>query len=660
MGWMMKSPVLARLLLFLVVVGCQGAGNVPLLAQTAEGARDSGIVPRASDTRSDKGPLSPLHVVRRADYDLEDHAAIEQRMKEDIFYLASDELAGRGPYSAGLEAAAQHIASEFKAAGLKTDLIEGQPFQVFHRRAALGLGPEQKLSWEVSGRTETLESNRDFRPLSASTTAEVNLPLVFAGYGITSEEDEYDDYEEIDVTGKGVILLRHEPDQRGLTGKFAGKANSSHAFLRSKIANALERGAAAIFFCSSEWAVNENDQADDLLSFNLNMPRDFRPSVPVAHLTRDAVDRLLSRGGHPSLSDLEREIDTDLKPRSFPLKDAMARADFKIVNNERTQKNVLGLLPGKGDLAEETIVLGAHYDHLGMGGGGSLAPWTSEIHNGADDNASGTTVLLELARQIQALDGPHQRRILCIAFAAEEQGLIGSEYYARHPLFAMENTKAMLNFDMVGRLREGKLTVYGVDTAKEYASLLRKHAEPHALDLKMTRGGYGPSDHASFYSRGVPVLHFFTGFHPQYHRPSDTADLINIEGLRKIAQLAIGMIPELVTGDITPTGTRGGGIAGLGLGGPRRGGAANQEKPALGVQIRKPAMGEGIEVQRVVAGTPAEAAGLRAGDRILTWDETPVETVPGLIEMAKGAEPMQKVPLKILRGTIELEVTVSF
>ncbi|MEX0794180.1 MAG: M20/M25/M40 family metallo-hydrolase [Pirellulaceae bacterium] len=660
MGWMTKSPVLARLVLLLVLVGCQEADHAPLGSPVAEGKPNSGIVPSADAPLAEETPLAPVHVVRRADYDLEDHAAIEQRMKDDIFYLASDELAGRGPYSAGLEAAAQHIAREFKQAGLKTDLIEGQPFQVFHRRASLGLGREQKLNWQVEGRTETLTFNEDFRPLSASSTAKVDLPLVFAGYGITSAEDEYDDYQGLDVAGKGVILLRHEPDQRGLTGKFAGKENSEHAFLRSKIANALKQGAAAIFFCSSEWAVNENDQADDLLNFNLNMPRDFRPSVPVAHLTRDAVDRLLSSGGHPSLADLEREIDTDLQPRSFPLNGAMARADFKIINNERTQKNVLGLLPGKGDLGEETIVLGAHYDHLGRGGGGSLAPWTSEIHNGADDNASGTTVLLELARQIQALEGPHRRRILCIAFAAEEQGLIGSEYYVRHPLFAMENTKAMLNFDMVGRLREGKLTVYGVDTAKQYVGLLRKHAEPHTLNLKMTRGGYGPSDHASFYSRGVPVLHFFTGFHPQYHRPSDTADLVNIEGLRKIAQLASGIIPELATGDITPA-EPGGGIAGLGIASDLPPGeSASREKPPLGVQVRKPGMGQGIEVRRVISGTPAEAAGLRAGDRILTWNETPVETVPGLIGMAKGAEPMQKVPLKILRGTIELEVTVAF
>ncbi|GAA4439304.1 M20/M25/M40 family metallo-hydrolase [Bremerella cremea] len=594
------------------------------------------------------------------------NAAVESRIADDLNYLASDEREGRGPYSDGLEEASQYIAEQFELAGLNTRLIEGKPFQVFSKRDRVKLGEQNQLQLVAADGTTIEVPQSDYQPLSPTTTGAFDLPLTFAGYGITSPRDAYDDFAEFDAKGKAVIVLRHEPDQTGKTQKFAGSGNSKFAYLSTKIVNAIEHDAAAILIVTDEAALSKPGSGDDkLLSFQIRMPLDFDSKIPVVHVKRSMIDAMLKQAGKPSLAEWERKVDQDLKPNSFDLAGAHVRGEIDVETSKRTQKNVLGVLPGRGKLASEVVVVGAHYDHLGRGGSGSLAPWTKDIHNGADDNASGTVALLETMRQCVAFNGPDQRTMLFIAFAAEEQGLIGSEYYVRHPLFDIENTKAMLNYDMVGRLRKEKLTLYGFDTAKEFEGWVDAAAEKQGITLAKVPGGYGPSDHASFYGRGIPVMHDFTGFHSQYHRPSDDIEHINVPGIRKIVAMNIDILKHLVVDEIHPVvGSEGSMLdiylGGLGLGKP--GGEKkdpDQTRRALGVNVGDPTA-NGLPIVQVTKGGVAEVAGLRGGDLLLTWGGQKVQSIERLRDIVRAASQGEKISVRVMRGMLELELEVEF
>lgn len=583
---------------------------------------------------------------------------IESRISDDLSYLAADEREGRGPYSKGLQAAAEYIAEQFGDAGLRTKLIEEGPYQVFARRTYYDLGEVNKLAFAVDGEDARLLSSDDFHTLSPSISGKFDLPVAFVGYGISSEKDKYDDYADYDATGKMVIILRHEPDQSGKTGKFAGPGNSTFAYLSTKIENAIEHGAAGVLIVSDEVAVRKKQGQDELLEFQIRMPKNFEAKVPIIHVKRSSIDALLKHSGKDSLSEWESLVDTQWKPDSFDLDGVKVSGEVEITSSERTQQNVLGVLPGKGELASEVVVVGAHYDHLGRGGSGSLAPWTRDIHNGADDNASGTVALLETARQCATWDVPNRRTMLFIAFGAEEQGLIGSEYYVRHPLYDLEKTVGMLNYDMVGRLRSERLTVYGHNTAKEFDAWLAEAAPRQGIEINKISGGYGPSDHASFYGRGIPVMHDFTGFHSEYHRPSDDIEHINVPGIRKIVAMNMSILKHMATEPITPVMEEGGTLLDLYFGG-----GSENDSPIQGRTLGV-AVGDfdktGLRIKGVGKGSVAEKAGLRPGDVLLSWSGKPVKNIKELRTLINAAEAGESVPLRIMRGKVELEMEVEF
>lgn len=594
------------------------------------------------------------------------NARAETRLQDDLEYLASDQRGGRGPFSAGLAEAAHYIAQEFEEAGLNTELIEGKPFQVFSVRGDLEPGKKNYLSWRANNEPATKLPSDAFQTLSPSTSQTFDLPLVFAGYGITSSRDGYDDYAEIDVQGKAVVVLRHEPDSKGRTGKFAGSDNSKHAYLSTKIANAIEHGASAVIFVTDELALaDKRMQEDELLEFKIRMPDDFQPKVPVLHMKRSVLDTMLQRSQDLSVLQWEKTVDQTFQPNSFALENIRVSGETSIEKTKKSQQNVLAVLPGSGELASEVIVVGAHYDHLGLGGSGSLAPWTREIHNGADDNASGTAALLELARQSAAFNQANRRTILFIAFAAEEQGLIGSEFYVRHPLFDLENTVAMLNFDMVGRLRKDRLTAYGFDTAKQFEAWLEEAATEHGIQLNKVAGGYGPSDHASFYGRGIPVLHYFTGFHSDYHRPSDDVERINVQGLRQIVAMNVELLKQVTTQQIDPVRGSEGSLLDLYFGGMGAGGKTDPDEPGrptrrtLGVAIVRGNTAE-VTVGRVVPDSVAQKSGILPGDVIETWNGEAIQGQAEFTAAIQAAKPKQKVPVRIQRGTLKLELEVEF
>jgi hypothetical protein len=302
-------------------------------------------------------------------------------------------------------------------------------------------------------------------------------------------------------------------------------------------------------------------------------------------------------------------------------------------------------------LADETIVIGAHYDHLGHGGPGSLAPWTRDIHNGADDNASGTAALLEVAHRLATRSEKPPRRMVFIAFTGEERGLLGSAHYVKEPLFPLEKTVAMINMDMVGRLVDDKLVVYGTGTAEGFDSLVDRLNEKYNFKITKNESGYGPSDHTSFYAKGIPVMHLFTGTHRDYHRPSDDYDKINVEGMREEVDLVEDIVQEIAVNPERPKYLE-----------TKRPRTANRGKwPYFGSVPDYASEAKGLALQDVAKDGPAAKAGLKAGDVIVQFGErevTGIEDFAAALSQHKGGD---RVQVKFLRDgqTMTVEVTLD-
>ena len=486
--------------------------------------------------------------------------ASEERLRKDIVYLASDELEGRGPTTQGLVKAADFVADQFKKAGLKPGGVDGTWFQPFPYPANVLDEPAHLTLQGPKGQEIELKQGVQFNPLGLSHAGKLTASVVFAGYGVTSKEAKYDDYADIDATDKVVVILRDTPHfaDEERTGRLKGSASLSR-----KIDNAEKHKAAAILL------INDADYAkggDDLLDFAfhsvLAAHQRSDATVPILHVRRSVLQTMLTASAAAELPDLEHDIDSLGKPRSLELTGWTVAAEVKCHNGDVTLKNVIGVLDGAGPLANETVVVGAHLDHLGYGGaGGSRLGLVKrpEIHHGADDNASGSTTIMELARRFAALPDRKGRRLVFMTFSGEELGLEGSKYYCDHPLFPLEETAAMFNLDMVGRLRPGDMTkkdnvlVEGAPTGKNFNDLLQTVNKKYDFDLSVKSDSLpANSDHFSFYKKKVPVLFLWTGFHPDYHKPSDTADKINVEGMRKIADLSEDVISDLATEEKRP------------------------------------------------------------------------------------------------------------
>ncbi|MBM3967859.1 MAG: M28 family peptidase, partial [Planctomycetes bacterium] len=391
--------------------------------------------------------LGPIAILAVEDAAIEDDAAVtvkteaESRIYKDISYLASDELKGRAAETPGLKLAADYIAKRYSELGLQTDLFDGKPFQEFQLNGNPGASSEtnQLKITKPDGTVIELSLGDQFQPLSLGSNGNFNAPLVFAGYGITANDDtiKYDDYAGLDVQGKVVLVLRKEPQSTDPNSVFAGTEPSNYAFFTSKEMNAAKHGAAALVLIND--ANSEAATPGALLPVSGAGNAQSDDKIPTVFVSRSIVEKWLAEAGK-SLTDLESKIDSEFKPQSFELAGWTASGKTDISRRKIPSMNVLGLLPGKGSLADELVVVGAHFDHVGMGGAGSLAPGTYEIHNGADDNASGTVGLLETARRLTELvrSSPAEtprRSLLFIAFSGEELGLIGSEYYVNHPRF---------------------------------------------------------------------------------------------------------------------------------------------------------------------------------------------------------------------------------
>lgn len=621
-----------------------------------------------SASRGDAAPrtagVSPEAGVSYQPLELElTDSAVEQRLQKDAAHLASDDLEGRGVRTAGLELAAKHIAEQFDSAGLNTRHYGGTPYQEFELYSLGSEGTYEEAWLRLGSRTSTLDAGADFSTLLFARTKQAELPVVFAGFGITAGEIAYDDYHDLDVTGAAVVILRQMPP----AFSDSGRDLSSHSWIRTKIANAVKRGAAAVLFCSDSAALSRQvnvegrDVPEQLLQAELIAEPGEHP-VPVLHVRRSTLEPVLREMTGFDLTAAEQKLNSTLKPQGSRLTGLTLQTVVSTQRRGRTMKNVLGTLDGDGSHGPETIIVGAHYDHLGRGGWGSLSLGANhEIHNGADDNASGTAVLLEVGRQLAAREKPLPRRVLLIAFSAEELGLIGSRRYVREPLVPLEHTLAMLNLDMVGRLRNDRLTVYGTGTSPDWPGLLVPAARTQKLELQARSGGFGPSDHASFYEKGIPVLHFFTGFHPQYHRPGDDSELLNIEGMRRIAGLVTDLVVHMaesteplhksrsvqeLAGDRSIT------IEEL-LQGSR---STDSTRPLLGIVPGSRPGDAGITVERTLRNSAADRFGIRSGDVIQSIDGESVKSVEDLVRLVQAHAKSDSLTIRLSRNGIQLEV----
>jgi hypothetical protein len=542
---------------------------------------------------------------------LANNEASQERMKKDIFFLASKECEGRGVDTQGINKAADYIANEFKKAGLKPGGVNGTYFQPFTISGGFTVREATVQLVGPLGQKIDLKMFQDYQVLDLSTSGEVTAPLVFAGYGVRLPDGSYDDFMDLegvrrrqylDVVGKIVVVLRRVPRWDNAHCAFGGNQDKYAQFL-SKLFLAKKNKAAAVLFVNDR---SEAADGDRFASFGGGAA-----GVPVAQLRRNILDMMLVSSWGKTLRDVEAAIDRDLKPRSAPLTGWTATMNINMKPVTYACKNIIGVLEGHGPLKDEIVVIGAHYDHWGYGGGGSLAKdkTIKQLHPGADDNGSGTTSVMELARRFGAMKDRQGRTLVFMCYSAEERGLLGSKHYCnKEPLFPLDKTVAMVNLDMVGRLTDNKLRAEGVGTGKGFEEMVDKLNGEFGFTLQKLKGGLGPSDHDSFCRKKIPVLFFWTGIHMDYHRPTDTADRINIAGMEKIATLAEKCIVLLATQPERPVYVQVAG--GGGLGGP-------DNVPRLQVKFDYyEETTKGALIESVTEGGAGAQAGLKEGDRI--------------------------------------------
>ncbi len=550
-----------------------------------------------------------------------------------VRYLADDRLEGRAVATRGERCAGDYIAARFRALGLDPVGDQGSFFQTWNVRTGSGVGPGARFA---------LEDPRA-RPRDAVEVVPDEEEPASGGYALGEEWIPYGFSASATVRAALIVGSAESPslalpDSESVAGKalvIEGAAPHPHAppVDAHRIGSrAADLGATAVLVLLGDgdpWPSLKDERRAPLRV----------PVVAVRGRAAEDVRRWVSR------------------PSS-----GVAFLSVGVVPVRREARNVAAVLPGSGPLGSPPLVVGAHYDHLGLGGEGSLSPdAVGVVHNGADDNASGVAVLLEVAREL-AGEPPLARDVLFIAFTGEERGLWGSAKYVASPLRPLEGTVAMLNLDMVGRVRDDLLTVLGVGTAEEWTGLLEGANERTAspLDLRFVSDGFGASDHSSFYARGIPVLHFFSNTHPEYHRPEDDWHRINADGMERVTDLVAALVREILSGpDVVALTPVEGARNPSRMPGPRDGTAA---RGGFGVRVGTipdySRESGGMGITGVRDGSPADRAGLRGGDVIIRFGSHEVDDVYGYMYALQGFEPGDEVEVVVLRDGKRLKFAV--
>lgn len=568
-------------------------------------------------------------------------------VQRHISYLASEELGGRKPGEKGNELAAQYIAKHFKSYGLLPAGENGTYFQTFKVLKALASGANSSFEANINGTILTGKLDKDFRPMSVSSDTSASGEVVFVGYGISSDTLNFDEYAGVDVQGKIVMLLRFTPDYASKDERFRG-----YESLTKKAFTAREKGARGIIAVTGP----NDEEHPGLVALKVDR-QSVASGLPVINLISTLADSILKLAGiEKNLKTIQQEIYDTKKPLSFEIPNTRVTIRSELNKTYSPTANVIGLLEGTDPvLKNEYIVVGAHFDHLGMGGegSGSMKPDTIAIHPGADDNASGTAGMLELAEYFSSHRDMVKRSILFMGFSAEEMGLLGSAHYTNHPLVPMEKIVTMVNLDMIGRMKESTLVVEGVGTSPMWEELLWRENPDTVLKLKLKSDGYGPSDHASFYAKGVPVLFFFTNLHEDYHRPSDVWQKIHYNDEELVVRYASRVITQIANQSEKPQY--------IATKAPTVPGGGRSSRVSLGVVPDFAEEATGLKITGTRPGSAAEKAGLKGGDIIIQFSGKDVKNIYDFMYILEAHNPGDEVEIVVKRGeqTVELKATLE-
>lgn len=574
-----------------------------------------------------------------------------QRIFSHIKILASDSCRGRAPGTSGIEKAAAYIEEQFRLGSLQP---AGRDKYADTFRLATGakLGADNSVFFDVIVETPGVPADMtkptkiswklgiDYQPLGFSESGALTGNVVFAGYGLSTAT--YDDYAYVDVKGKTVIVLRGVP---GWAAK--DETLKIGASLRSKSTRARDKGATAIVFVSEK-----GDSADVLARFGLDKLGKYSGIVAL-HVRRTPCARIFPTTG-PTLFAAELAIEKTKTPQSFTLSGTVASINTQVVIEEGITRNIIGMIRGTDPtLASEYVVVGGHYDHLGMGDENSLATSpTPAIHYGADDNASGTSGVIELAYRLS--DNPAKRTVVFMAFSGEEKGLLGSKHWVTNPTLPLASVVAMINLDMIGRLKDGKLNVQGLGTSATWPALIDSAKKGLPLTVSTTADGFGPSDHSSFTGKSIPVLFFFTGLHSDYHRPTDTWDKTNSDGQAIVLKMVERAVRAIADAPVRPVFTKGSDQPAA------KSSSRSASKVTFGVIPDYTDDPQGLRITGVKSGSPAERAGLASDDIMTKLGSTEIKNIYDLMTALGTFKPGDTTNATVLRDGKAVTMKVTF
>ena len=524
------------------------------------------------------------------------------RMQSDLTFLSSDSLKGRLPGTLESDVARDFIQSRMAEFGLLPFGEEGylQPFPV---------AENVKVNYDITGLRmgkKVLIPHVDFYPVAYSSNGQASAKTVYIGYGIIKEDGSYNDYAGKDVEGKIAVLNISSPD-----GIHPHSTYNSYQSLNQRLKKAKEKGALAVLL------INPEKTASDVSELFKSI---VSVDIPVLFVRNQNIEEQLVAKSRKITLSVNMEEQTSLA------------------------YNIIGLVDNG---QRKTVVLGAHYDHIGMGAENSLYEGKPAIHNGADDNGSGTTLLLELLAYYGARKDQNYNYAI-LFFSAEESGLIGSKYFTEHPTFPLVTVDYMINFDMVGRLRDNRFQISGTGTALEWDRVLSKPI--HQLNIKKDPHGVGPSDHTSFYYKDIPVLHFFTGTHEDYHKPSDDVEKVNFKGMLKLSDFVKSITSktseyERLTFQKTKS-------------------AEQQTVPSftvtLGVMPDYIYGGPGVKLDGVTEDRPAAKAGIKTGDIVMKIGDFTIDDIYSYMRALSAYKPGDITNVVYQRGDKEIETEIQF
>ena len=557
------------------------------------------------------------------------------RYLDDIKALTTPAMEGRGDGSRGLTRAAHLLEQRYKSLGLEPAGTHSylQPFTVITGAQLKGKNDFAVLT---GSEKRELKVKQDFVPFSFSASGSARGPLVFAGYGITADEFQYDDYAGIDVKDKIVVVMRYEPPSFAV--KEGNHGMTRHSQLVTKAINARNHGAKALVLVNGKLG----DGEEDLLTRFGSVSGPENSGIIFLQVKNDVAEGWFKAAGK-ALAQLQEQINTSSKAASFALPENQSAAlTVSIATTRATVNNVLAYLPGKTD---EYVIIGAHYDHLGRGNFDSLAPsQIGQIHPGADDNASGTAGVLELARLLAPQKGQLRRGILFASFAGEELGLLGSAAWVKEPTRPLEKAVAMLNMDMIGRIKDQKVYIGGVGTGSTLKAAVEQASEKSGFKIEYSPGGYSSSDHTSFVSKKIPVLFFFSGLHSDYHKPSDTWEKIDPISAARLLDVVAATGEELADAEGRPA------FVVVAEEKPVGGSGGSGYGPYFGSIPDFGQVETGVKFSDVKPNSPAAKAGLKAGDILVQFGDKPIKNLYDFTDALRRSKVGDVVAVKVLRG----------